>query len=395
MMQQMKRLKDVYTLFNKNIWGYIRDVAETNDFKTWLTSQKAEDLDVSFLSEYGDKPISNLVENLLQDGELSQNANTMLARYIYNRFINNWLHKLSIEQSQYELFKPYNITTNSSETNANTHTKTGTVSELHDIDNTGTDNRSIGISESVTLSGKDTTENTGTQTEAKTGTETTTSTGTQTVENTGTQTTNDTGTQVVENTGTQANSSSGTDTTNTDVTNDNNVFGFNTNSATGVPQSKQVTDSDVTVTKSESSTRTVNIQAERTDNLQSELTNNLNTERTDDLTNQRTDNLQNQRTDALKEETTYGKVDTKTGSNTDNRTINLNENIEKTTTNNLTDTDSGTNTIQTTRVGNIGNILYQDILEKENNFWNDFNFTKSIFEDVVSIIALPIYQIDI
>ena len=378
-MNQMKTVKDIWVLFENGIWSYIQQLASGNDFATWLTAQKAYDLDVSFLSEYGDRPISPLINNLLVDGEMPTEHNTMLARYLYNRFINNWLHKLKIEQSQYELFKPYNISTVTEKTTTNTLEKTGTVTEVNDVDNTGTDNRSIGFNENHQLSGKDTETNTGTQT--------VNDTGTQTTADTGTQATADTGTQTNVNTGTQQTQVDIDDTTNTDVTNNNNVYGFNTSAQDGVPQSKQVSDSDTTVDRTEDTTRTDNLTATRTDNLTST--------RTDNLQSQRTDNLQSERTDDLEKETTYGKKDTHTGSNTDNRTLNLNETGEKTTTNDLTDSENGTESVETTRQGNIGNILYQDILQKENDFWNDFNYTKSIFNDVISIIALPVYEIDI
>ena len=177
-------------------------------------------------------------------------------------------------------------------------------------------------------------DHTGTDTTGSTGTDTETHTGTETVADSGTDMETHTGTETVADSGTDSESRSGTDRKETS----GSVYGFDSSGA--VP--------------SDSGSETV--------------TAGIGTSTTYGKTEENTKNL----TDS----TTYGRTDT--------------------TTHNTKDTDTGTITRQTTRGGNIGVTMTQQLLEADSEYWNKVTslFYHQVITDIVNEITYKISPVE-
>ena len=165
-------------------------------------------------------------------------------------------------------------------------------------------------------------------------------TGTDTTGSTGTDTETHTGTETVADSGTDSESRSGTDRKETS----GSVYGFDSSGA--VPSD------------SGSETVTAGIGTSTTYGKTEENTKNLTDSTQYGKTEENTKNL----TDS----TTYGRTDT--------------------TTHNTKDTDKGTITRQTTRGGNIGVTMTQQLLEADTEYWNKVTslFYHQVITDVVN-----------
>lgn len=191
-----------------------------------------------------------------------------------------------------------------------------------------------------------------------TGTDTTGSTGTDTQKHTGTESTSDTGTDTMTHTGTETVADSGTDSESRSGTDrketSGSVYGFDSSGA--VPSD------------SGSETVTAGIGTSTTYGKTEENTKNLTDSTQYGKTEENTKNL----TDS----TTYGRTDT--------------------TTHNTKDTDKGTITRQTTRGGNIGVTMTQQLLEADSKYWNKVTslFYHQVITDIVNEITYKISPVE-
>ena len=175
-------------------------------------------------------------------------------------------------------------------------------------------------------------------------------TGTDTTGSTGTDTETHTGTETVADSGTDSESRSGTDRKETS----GSVYGFDSSGA--VP--------------SDSGSETV------TAGIGTSTTYGKKEDTTKDLTDSTTYGKNEESTKNLTDSTTYGRTDT--------------------TTHNTKDTDTGTITRQTTRGGNIGVTMTQQLLEADTEYWNKVTslFYQQVITDVVNEITYKISPVE-
>lgn len=193
-------------------------------------------------------------------------------------------------------------------------------------------------------------DHTGTDTTGSTGTDTQKHTGTETIADSGTDTERHTGTESVADSGTDSESRSGTDRKETS----GSVYGFDSSGA--VPSDS----GSETVTAGIGTSTTYGKTEENTKNL----TDSTQYGKTEDTTKNLTDS------------TTYGRTDT--------------------TTHNTKDTDTGIITRQTTRGGNIGVTMTQQLLEADTEYWNKATslFYHQVITDIVNEITYKISPVE-
>lgn len=194
------------------------------------------------------------------------------------------------------------------------------------------------------------TDHTGTDTTGSSGTDTQKHTGTETLADTGTDTETHTGTESIADSGTDTESRSGTDRKETT----GNVYGFDSSGA--VP-----TDSGTETVTAGIGTSTIYGKKENT---------------TKDLTDSTSYGKTEENTKNLTDSTTYGRTDT--------------------TTHNTKDTDKGTITRLTTRGGNIGVTMTQQMLDADSTYWNKVTslFYHQVMMDIVNEITYKISPVE-
>ena len=191
-------------------------------------------------------------------------------------------------------------------------------------------------------------------------------TGTDTTGSTGTDTETHTGTETVADSGTDSESRSGTDRKETS----GSVYGFDSSGA--VP--------------SDSGSETV------TAGIGTSTTYGKKENTTKDLTDSTTYGKTEENTKNLTDSTQYGKTEENTKNLTDSTTYGRTD----TTTHNTKDTDKGTITRQTTRGGNIGVTMTQQLLEADSEYWNKVTslFYHQVITDVVNEITYKISPVE-
>lgn len=214
--------------------------------------------------------------------------------------------------------------------------------------------------------GTDTTAHTGTITNAKTGTDTHAKTGTEsnqrdiditdTINDSSTDT--ETGTDTHAKTGTETTANTGTQRT------DKTIFGFD--SSTGANSDGET----------------------RTDNLQSQTTYNTTDTETKNLSNGHSGQRTDRQLGDDDNTTTYNTTDTETLNLQDQQTMANSD----ATTKNLKDTDEGTITRETTRQGNIGVTMTQQMLQADKDYWTNITslFYNTVIKDIVTELCYKI-----
>lgn len=305
--------------------------------------------------------VSGNIENIHSDlSELTQPQRTQIAGMIYQMFNRKWTRLWEVYEIEYNPINNYSMTETETIDNdiQRNGTDTGTVSN----DNTGT------ITDNGTEGGESAVAHTGTVSNQKTQ---------------GGTVTTDTDTTVTDN-GTEGGTR--TTTIDTDTTNGGTVtnagtnntldgiFGFNSSVSVG------------------SDTSDVTSNNTRTDNLTG----------TEDTTNQETRNLTNSNTrvtDGTETETrNLSDSDTQTLNNTDTTTRNLTDSNTRTLdtndteTRNLAHAETVANDTERNlqRQGSTGIYSPQTLLNEELELWQ-WNFFKTVFEDIDSILCLSIY----
>lgn len=76
------------------------------------TGYDADEMDIMFFSEYGQKPISPLVEHFNTDTGLSETNRILLATLCLSRFQTSWEHQNDLMSASYDPIENYNLTEN-------------------------------------------------------------------------------------------------------------------------------------------------------------------------------------------------------------------------------------------------------------------------------------------
>ena len=303
----------------------------------WMNDIDGSDLDMLFFSEYGDRPIAPLVSRLLDDTNTISTENiSKIARLLLVKFKLNWEHLYEITSIDYDILKPYEMSINVDITNKDDTTES--TDETHD--NT--------ISDDYTKS------NTGTDSDS----------GSHDIDYDGSDSNTKTNTGGVDTTREGTEKLTGSTTSESTSTINDKTYGFN--SDTAVPTNDRNTTTNSTETPN--TTNTNNVTESRTDDLTEENTGTSTYTENHTTTNTKTLNLT---------ETTDG-----TRTSTGNRNIDYSRN------------GTITRTGSSTRTGNLGLKTNQEMIQSEIDLWK-WNFVDNVFKDVVSMLGLPIYEIDI
>lgn len=270
------------------------------------------------------------------DITLSNADRIIIASTVYDMFSNKWNRLWNVYKAIYNPLHNYDMTesetSNTDSSGVNRNTGTQQVVTDSDTTNSGTDTHNIIRSE--------------------------TDGGNETLQKTG-QTTN-TGTNTIVTDNETTNSGTVTNAGNTET--DSGVYGFNSVDSVGA----NTTDTTQSTT--------------RTDNLTSVI----------DATETETQNL----TESVSGTDTRTRNLTHTAQNTDTNTKNLTESLDSTETRTDNLTNSSESQVETTRSltrsGNIGVTTSQQMLTSDLELWQ-WNFFKSVFDDIDSIITIPIY----
>lgn len=158
----MKRLNEVFNHWNTT-WGFFQALyayfglsTMTEDPPPWLTSTTATQLDFIYHTRSGLKPIAPLVENFVEDDEVSLTDAIRIAGMFWTVFGDYCKKEYAVLALQYDPIKNYAMTESGTDTHARTKSATHSGSET--IEKRG--------DEKITK--------TGTETLGKTGNETTT-----------------------------------------------------------------------------------------------------------------------------------------------------------------------------------------------------------------------------
>lgn len=328
----------------------------------WELDIRPEEMDIMFFSSYGDRPISPIFNLLDKDrnGIITNVARTQLGIMIENRFLIQWTKRFNVLKLEYDPLESFKMISNGTtvvDTNATTNdtlTKSGDVKYADTVTYGSIVNDTNNLTINNVLNKVDTNAKTGQDTYSETITHDTTDT--------------------TNTNGTVTDKLNKTDTTNESTTNE--TYGFN--STNSVPSSKETTNT----TAETNSTDTTTTENEST-------LKKTGTDKTESTTIY--DNTVNITSTTNDDSTEIGSTRSeKTGS--DNRT--------KTDTYNLTDASSkeytgkDTTKADSTRTGALGVFTNQDVLQKELDLWK-YDFFKTVFEDVASVLTLGIYQVDI
>ena len=324
----------------------------------WLQELAPEDaalLDFGIEADYGDRILNNF-------GTHIQSDITRVADFLYLKYGIKWDRLYAAYTAEYNPI--WNVDGSITETEtrdlATDHTGTDTTGS------SGTDTLKHTGTETLADSGTDTATHIGTETLADSGTDTATHIGTETLADSGTDTEKHTGTESITDSGTDSESRSGTDRRETT----GNVYGFDSSGA--VP--------------SDSGSETV------TAGIGTSTTYGKKEDNTKDLTDITTYGKTEENTKNLTDSTKYGKTEENTKNLTDSTTYGRTD----TTTHNTKDTDKGTITRLTTRGGNIGVTMTQQMLEADSEYWNKITslFYHQVITDIVDEITYKINPVE-
>lgn len=100
-MKERRKLNEILTLDV----GLFRHM----DNPVWLNRYEPFDMDLEFITSYGEKLASPLVEYFAKDCELTEDSVKKLANMIYRKYKENWERKYAILDIQYEIIDNYNM----------------------------------------------------------------------------------------------------------------------------------------------------------------------------------------------------------------------------------------------------------------------------------------------
>ena len=339
--------------------GIIQTIQSRKKQKSkWLQDITPEDaalLDFKIVTDYGSRILNNF-------GSHIQTDIIRVADFLYLKYGIKWDRLYTAYTSEYNPI--WNVGGSITETEtrdlAADHTGTDTTGS------TGTDTQKHTGTESTSDTGTDTMTHTGTESIKDSGTDTETHSGTESITDSGTDTETHSGTESITDSGTDSENRSGTDRKETT----GSVYGFDSSGA--VP--------------SDSGTESV------TAGIGTSTTYGKKEDTTKDLTDSTKYGKIEENTKNLTDSTKYGKIEENTKNLTDSTTYGRTD----TTTHNTKDTDKGTITRQTTRGGNIGVTMTQQLLEADSEYWNKVTslFYHQVITDVVNEITYKISPVE-
>lgn len=107
----MPKLKEVWPV---TVSGIFSAISETYTLP-WSDAVPASDLDIDFMTSFGSREISPLIDYLITsrgvDGKMTDTAAQSVGRIVYNRFSQSWAHLWDVMQIEYEPLQNFELTT--------------------------------------------------------------------------------------------------------------------------------------------------------------------------------------------------------------------------------------------------------------------------------------------
>ena len=355
-----KKLKDLYSLTD-SIFSDLQSLDVP-----WKLKNIAQKLDIAYMgNQSGNKFVSPLVEQFINNGELSAEDRTTIASVVFALNNENWTKLYNTLSFEYDPIENYsmvevmandNTVTNygksATRTNNLTHAKTGTEQTAYNSTDTRTDNLTHTKAGTETVGRVESLNKNEQNTLTKEGAETHTRDNKKVTEGGETRTPN--------------------------ITTSNSVYAFNSSEPS--PTTKSISNGTETTqflnrsdSETETDTMSFNNRVDRTNAINAET---------------KTEN----------ETTSFtGRTDTDAGTSANAKTGNdtLTHNTSETDTGTQTDATSGsdstTRNYRLTRSGNIGVTTSQQMIESERNLWLWNFFYRIVFPDIDKVLTLNIY----
>lgn len=400
-----KKLKDLYSLTD-SIFSDLQSLDVP-----WKLKNIAQKLDIAYMgNQSGNKFVSPLVEQFIENDELSAEDRATIASVVFALNNENWTklyNTLSFEYDPIENYSMVEVMTNdntvtnygksATRTNNLTHAKTGTEQTAYNSTDTRTDNLTHTKAGTETL-----THNT---TDTRTDNLTHTKAGTETVDRAESLNKNEQNTLTKEGAETHTRDNKkvteGGETRTPNITTSNSVYAFNSSepspttksSSNGTETTQFLNRSD---SEKETDTTSFNNRVDRTNAVNAETkTENETTSFTGRVD---TDAGTSANVKTGTETTSFtGRTDTDAGTSANAKTGNdtLTHNTSETDTGTQTDATSGSDTTirnyRLTRSGNIGVTTSQQMIESERNLWLWNFFYRIVFPDIDKVLTLNIY----
>lgn len=154
----MKRLNEVFNHWNTT-WGFFQALYAyfglstlTEDPPEWLTSTTATQLDFIYHTRSGLKPIAPLVENFVEDDEVSLTDAMRIAGMFWTVFGDYCKKEYAVLALEYDPIKNYAMTESGTDTHARTKSSTHSGSET--IEKRGNEVNSKSGTDTLTRAGK-------------------------------------------------------------------------------------------------------------------------------------------------------------------------------------------------------------------------------------------------
>lgn len=147
----------------KEVFPLIPGLFQNIETPIWSERYESMDMDLEFLTKYGEREVSPLVEYFIKDGELIEDAQSNIINMVYRKHIEGWTRKYEVLDVEYEALNTYGMT--ESENAKRDSTSEDTRSDSRDTTSNRTQLNEISKLRTVDL----------TNTNIKTGTDTTAS----------------------------------------------------------------------------------------------------------------------------------------------------------------------------------------------------------------------------
>lgn len=145
----MPKLKEVWPA---NVPGIFSAISETNTLP-WSERVQASDLDIDFMTTYGARETSPLIDYLISsigsDGKMTDAAAFAAGRNVYNRFSQNFEHLWNVMQIEYEPLQNFELTTERTISRSGEHSDTETTETNRQQQGEGNTQREVSNDSSV------------------------------------------------------------------------------------------------------------------------------------------------------------------------------------------------------------------------------------------------------
>lgn len=393
------RLNELYEPFDNFVFFWMKQYLEDHSdfdqyglFRIWLNKPNlAEDLDLEYLSNYGGQTVSPIVESVRRNQ--SVNAAETLARMILRKYVDVWNHRLNMFVYEgdfgklYSVYDNYKLVKNDSKTTNDSMTSLrSTAGSSEDTESyTGSQVRdSINSVSDVGSEGNTTLGSESSSSSSKVGTkqsDMSVTSGSQTSDNDQSTVRS----SANSSTKTTDNTSVASQTTNSEA----GVYGFNSENPSKTNTNSSVNSNDNSSSNKESGLDQMSESVTESNNLKNVSSNSAYNESNVDSDTDSTE----VRSNTLNEDKTYSKVSS--GSTNDStKDIHTNLRINEHADNEASNTSSsGIEALTSESHGNTGMPYAESAKAELDLWWNDINFTNSIFKDVSHVVGLRVYSI--